>query len=234
MTNMLIAIDGPAGVGKTSTAQALAARLGIPALDTGAMYRAVAYAVMSRGVAVNDGDALNSLLKRLNFAFAQGADGERCWIDGEDVTAKLRTPDVTAMVSAVCEVPEVRAHLLTLQRQWAARGFGVMEGRDIGTVVLPNAGLKIYMTARPEVRAQRRGHELGLDDDPKALEKLAGELRGRDQRDAKRREAPMKPAADAVTLDASDLTFDEQVDFIVRLAAERFDLKTYQVATLAG
>ena len=227
----LIAIDGPAGAGKSSTARALAAKIGVPYLDTGALYRAATYAVIKSGISLDDSQAITHLVHNTEFRFIQSSSGTRIWVDGEEVTEKLRSPQVAKSISSVCEISEVRTNLVAMQRSWAKRHFGVMEGRDIGTVVLPDAGLKIYMIARPEIRAMRRGKELGIADNPTALSKLAKELAERDRRDMERHDSPLRQADDAVPLDTSDMTFDEQVDFIVRLAAERFEIKMYGMNT---
>lgn len=223
----LIAIDGPAGAGKSSTAREVAWRLGIPYLDTGALYRAAAWAVLNAGISPEDGEGVAGVIEKVNITFAQTAGGIRVWVDGVDVTQEIRTPEVNRAVISVCEVPAVRRKLVALQRRWAQRGFGVMEGRDIGTVVLPHAGLKIFMTARPEIRALRRGKELGLEGNPEALAQLSREIAERDRRDAERADSPLRKAEDAILLDTSEMTFSEQVNAILRLAAERFGLKLY-------
>ncbi len=227
MTLPLISIDGPAGAGKTSTSRAVAKRLGVPYLDTGAMYRAVTYAVMKKNVSYKDIGSIKRLLSTVNFSFSQGKNGTHVWMDEEEITDKLRSPELTRKISDVCEIREVRDFLVKLQRKWADRGFGVVEGRDIGTVVLPQAPLKVFMTAKPEIRALRRGKDLGIAEDSKALEQISKELSKRDKRDMEREESPLKPAKNAVVVDTSDVTFEEQVNKIVRLAAEKFDLKLY-------
>lgn len=227
MSLPLIAIDGPAGAGKTSTARQVAWRLGLPYLDTGALYRAAAWAVLKKNTPLTDQVAITQVVEKAVITTAQAQGGLRIWVDGTDVTTAIRQPDVNKAVSPVCEVSAVRRRLVAMQRDWAARGFGVMEGRDIGTVVLPDAKLKIFFTARPEIRAVRRAKELGIQDNPDAIAKLATEIAERDHRDASREDSPMKQAPDAILLDNSDMTFTEQVDRIVLLAAERFGLKTY-------
>lgn len=223
----LIAIDGPAGAGKSSTARQVAWRLGLPYLDTGALYRAAAWAVIKQRADPQDAMSVARTVDRANITFAQTSGGVRVWVDGTDVTVAIRQPDVNRAVSPVCEVPDVRRKLVAMQRSWAARGFGVMEGRDIGTVVLPHAGLKVFMTARPEIRATRRGRDLGLDQDPEALSKLTAEIAERDRRDRERTDSPLRPAGDSITLDTSDMTFDEQVNAIIRLAAGCFGTRLY-------
>lgn len=222
----LIAIDGPAGAGKSSTSIAVAWKLGIPYLDTGALYRAVAWYFIRHGVNMRSPATLERQIEKSGLVFTGGANGTRVWVENREITAVLRSQELTMKVGSVCEIPTVREWLVRVQRDWARRGFGIMEGRDIGTVVLPNASLKVYITARPEVRAGRRGLELGIDDG-EALSRLADEIAERDRRDAQRDESPMKPAKDAVVLDTSDLSFDEQVGSIIDLAAERFNLRIY-------
>ena len=227
MIPQFIAIDGPAGVGKSTTARAVAKRLGLPYLDTGALYRAASWIAKRRDIDLNNHQVVTRAVENARIVFLEGESATRVWIDGQEITNSLRTPEINQAVSSVCEIPAVRQHLVKLQREWAERGFGIMEGRDIGTVVLPNAGLKLYMTARPEIRAQRRGKEEGISDDPKALAKLAEELRVRDKRDMKRDDSPLRRARNAVLIDNSDITFDEQVTMIIRLASERFGAKLY-------
>jgi len=231
MSLPLIAIDGPAGAGKSSTARQVAWRLGLPYLDTGALYRAAAWAALKQRIDLKDQAAISRTVDKAVITFAQAQRGVKIWIDGFDVTDAIRLPDVNLAVSPVCEVSEVRRKLVAMQRNWAARGFGVLDGRDIGTVVCPNAGLKIFMTARPEIRAMRRGREIGVDQDPTALAKLTAEIVERDRRDTERADSPLKPAAEAVILDTSDLTFTEQVDTIVRMAGDRFGTRLYKAST---
>ncbi len=227
----LIAIDGPAGAGKSSTARQVAWRLGLPYLDTGALYRAAAWAALKQRTDVKDFASIARVVDKATITFAQAQRGVKVWVDGEDVTVAIRQPDVNKAVSPVCEVPEVRKKLVAMQRNWAARGFGVMEGRDIGTVVCPDAGLKVFMTARPEIRAMRRGKELGIDQAPQALARLTREIAERDRRDTERADSPLKPATDAVIFDTSDMTFIEQVDAIIRMASERFGTHLYGAST---
>jgi cytidylate kinase len=231
MTLPLIAIDGPAGAGKTSTARQVAWRLGIPYLDTGALYRAAAWAVLKQKVDPKDTTAVSRTVEKAVITFAQAQGGIRIWVDGTDVTVAIRQPDVNSIVSTVCEVSDVRVKLIAMQRDWARRGFGVMEGRDIGTVVLPHAQLKVFMTARPEIRALRRGKEMGIESNPEALARLAAEIAERDRRDMDRTNSPLRPAPDAVTLDSSEMMFEEQVTAILRLAATRFGTRLYAAAS---
>ncbi|MDP8241284.1 MAG: (d)CMP kinase [Candidatus Hatepunaea meridiana] len=223
----LIAIDGPAGAGKSTTSQAVARILGIPYLDTGALYRAAAWYFSKANVNIKMASAVNKQIDKCQLEFTEGVIGTRIWIDKNEITTQLRSQELTKRVGPVCELPAVREWLIGLQRVWAERGFGVIEGRDIGTVVLPRAGLKIYLTASPEVRAGRRAIELGINDDKQELTKLTNEIAQRDKRDSQRPESPMKPAKDAIILDTSELTFSEQVEKIVCLVGDRFNLKIY-------
>ncbi len=224
----LIAIDGPAGVGKSTTARAVALRLGIPFLDTGALYRAVTYAVMKNGISATDVAAVKRLLEKVKLTIIPGDKEQQVWLDDENVTQFLRSPEVTQKVSEVCEIHEVRIFLVDMQRNWARRGFGVVEGRDIGTVVFPKAGLKIFMTANPDIRAFRRGKDLGISEDSQALSTLSKELARRDKRDSERADSPLRQAADAMLIDTSDMTLDEQINAILRIIGERFSMKLFQ------
>lgn len=221
-----IAIDGPAGAGKSTTARAVARKLGLPYLDTGALYRAVTLAVQKRKIST-DTSAIKLLVESLDISFTEGDNGTRVWIDGDEVTDQLRSPEITQLASKICVLPEVRNPLSAWQKKWASRGFGVMEGRDVGTTLMPDAGLKIYMTANADIRAVRRARELGFDENPKAVSDLAKEIAERDHRDSERAESPLRIADDAVIIDTSNLTFEEQVSKIINLATERFDLTVY-------
>jgi len=233
MSLPLIAIDGPAGAGKSASAREVARRLGIPSLDTGALYRAAAWAVKMRNIDLNNTSAVARAVESMQYFILDSPAGTRIWINNQDATPYLRLSEITKAAGPVCEIPEVRRRLVTLQRVWAERGFGVMEGRDIGTVVLPKAGLKIFLTARPEVRVKRRARDLNLSEDPQTLAQLAEDLTKRDRRDVERSDSPLRPAADAILLDTSDLTLAKQVNFIIRLAADRFRLKLYSAVDYA-
>ncbi|MFP3899838.1 MAG: (d)CMP kinase [Acidimicrobiia bacterium] len=205
----VIAIDGPAGSGKSTVARRLAERLGLAYLDTGAMYRAVTFAALRRGIDPDDVEPVARLAESVDLEVDTG--GVR--VDGVDATIEIRGPEVSRAVSLVAANPAVRAAMVRRQREWAARhGGGVLEGRDIGTVVFPDASLKVYLNARPEVRAERRAAEVtNLD-----YETVAADLARRDALDQGRGESPLRPAADAVQLDTSDLTVDEIVDQLAR------------------
>lgn len=206
----VIAIDGPAGSGKSTIARALAARLGTEYLDTGAMYRAVTVAALDRGVDPSDADAVARIAESIELDL----DGTAVRLDGRDVTIAIRTAEVTDAVSAVARVPGVRAELVARQRAWvAARGGGVLEGRDIGTVVFPDATLKLYLTARPEVRAARRANEMGSAD----TAAVAAAITRRDATDSTRTASPLAVAGDAVEIDTSDRGVAEIVSGILGL-----------------
>ena len=211
----VVAIDGPAAAGKTTVAQALAERLGAIFLDTGLLYRAVTVAALEAGVDPNDGDALAALIRgsSLHIQPASTADGRALdvLVDGQDITTRLRTPEVDRNVSAVAEQAEVRRELLPVQRRIADGGRVVMVGRDIGTVVVPDAGVKLYLDASAEERARRRHRELvlkGLDID---YETVLDDLKRRDAIDSGREAAPLTQAPDAVLIDSNGKAVDEVV-----------------------
>lgn len=226
---MIVAIDGPAGSGKSTVARALAAREHLTYLDTGAMYRAVTCAALERGVDISDADAVAALARGLDISLTAGAGGERLTVDGEDRTAQIRTPEVDVNVSAVAAVPAVREAMVALQRKAAGAGDVVAEGRDIGTVVFPAAEVKVYLSADPSARARRRAVQRQGGDTAKdasaqadAAETAAieAELVARDKADSTREASPLRPAADAVHIDSTDLTVDEVCDRIAALMRE--------------
>jgi CMP/dCMP kinase len=205
----VIAIDGPAGSGKSTVAKRLAQRLGLSYLDTGAMYRAVTFAALRRGIDPADTEPVVTLAKAVEMDV--GIDKVR--VDGVDASIEIRGPEVSRAVSIVAANPGVREELVRRQREWAAEhGGGVVEGRDIGTVVFPEAPLKAYLTARPEIRAARRAAEVeGLD-----YETVASDMARRDAFDSGREASPLLKADDAVEVDTSDLSVDEIVESLVR------------------
>ena len=209
----VIAIDGPAGSGKSTVARALAERLGLEYLDTGAMYRAVTFAALRHGLDPADQAPVAELARRIDISI-----GEEVVVDGVDASIEIRGPAVTSAVSLVANNPEVRTELVSRQREWAnLRKGGVLEGRDIGTVVFPDAAAKVYLSARPEVRAQRRAKEVtDLD-----YETVAADLVRRDTLDSGREHDPLREADDAVHVDTSDLSVAEIVDQIVAMLEQR-------------
>jgi cytidylate kinase len=219
---MIIAIDGPAGAGKSTIARSVAASLGLTYLDTGAMYRAVTHAALQESVPLDDGIALGRLAERLDLRFAPAADafdGEpRVVAAGGDVTDAIRSPRVSAAVSQVSAHHEVRQALTARQRHLAAKGDMVLEGRDIGTVVCPDAEVKVFLTASVEERARRRQQQLAAQGVHQPLETLAADLARRDLSDEGRAVAPLRKAGDAVEVDTTHLAIADVVAVITALA----------------
>ena len=216
-----IAIDGPAGAGKSTVAKALAEALGAMYLDTGAMYRAFGLAMLRAGVDVNDHDAVAARTEDVDIMVEPSAEGQRIYLAGEDVTGAIRTPEVAGAASSISAVAEVRERMVALQRKIASGHDVIMDGRDIGTVVLPNATLKVYLTASPEARAQRRCAELEEKGQPEPFGKVLEDIKARDYRDTHRAASPLRPAEDAVLLDTSDMDRDQVVEALRRMAEAR-------------
>ncbi len=227
METVIVAIDGPSGTGKSSTSKAVAAKLGLSYLDTGAQYRAITWWMISNGVDVSDAEAVaNAAAKPV---IVSGTDPARptITVDGADAAGPIRTEEVTSKVSAVSAVPEVRARITELQRSIAKNTDGgiVVEGRDIGTTVLPDADLKIFLTASPEARAARRSGELkGVD-----VAATQQALIKRDAADSSRKTSPLAKADDAVEVDTTDLTLDQVIECVVTLVEELRSRDTAQV-----
>ncbi len=222
---LIIAIDGPAGSGKTTTAKLVAHELGYLHLDTGAMYRGVAEKVLRAGIDPSDRVAISRLVESTTVTLRQTGNGVHVLLDGEDVTSRIRGTDVTRIVSAVSSVPEVRRAMVSYQRSMGKDGGVVVEGRDIGTVVFPDAGLKIFLVADLQARAHRRQLELHNAGIEASLEWLAQEIQERDTKDSTRSDSPLQQASDAVVLDTSELTIAQQVEFIVSLARKRMQVQ---------
>ena len=213
-----ITLDGPSGTGKSSVARDVARKLGAAYLDTGAMYRAATVAVLDAGVSLDDKVAVARAVSEADIHVGTSARREVVMVDGVDVRERIRGAEVTRAVSPVSAVPAVRRLLVARQRELvAAADAVVVEGRDIGTVVLPDATLKIYLTAAPEVRAQRRATQLGVTDKDK-IAALAQDLRRRDEHDSSRADSPLRPAVDAIVVDSTDLDREAVVGKVVELA----------------
>lgn len=218
---IVIAIDGPSGAGKSTTARAVAARLGYDFVDTGAMYRAVTHAALAAGVPPAEGSALEQLLADVSLEIAAQGAGTRVLVNGADVTEAIRSADVTSAVSAYSALASVRKTMVERQRLFGAHGGVVVEGRDIGTVVFPSAELKIFLDATIDERARRRREELERAGRRVSHEEVAFGIARRDALDSSRAMSPLVAARDAIHLDTSHLTFEQQVDEIVSLARER-------------
>jgi cytidylate kinase len=213
-----VTLDGPSGTGKSSVARAVAAKLGADYLDTGAMYRAATVAVLDAGVDPEDAEAVARVVAAARIEVGTTAGEELVLVDGVDVAERIRGAAVTRAVSPVSAVPAVRRQLVDQQRSLVAAATAVVvEGRDIGTVVLPDATCKIYLTAAPEVRAERRAGQLGLTE-PDEIAALAEDLRRRDEYDSSRADSPLRPAADAVVVDSTDMDREAVVERVVELA----------------
>ena len=218
---LIITIDGPAGAGKSTVAQSLAARLGLTYVDSGATYRAAALKVVQLGVSLDDEDAVAAVIAAAPIEIVTDEGQSVVYLDGSNVAQAIRTPEVTLAAAQVSRLPEVRKKLIALQRS-LARGKGVvMEGRDIGTVVFPDAPLKIFLKADVEERARRRLNQDLHDGRARTLEQTAYDIGRRDQLDAERKVSPLVPALDAIEIDSTRLSADEVVDRIIALARER-------------
>ena len=225
--SLSLAIDGPAGAGKSTVARRVADALGFTYIDTGVMYRALAWAVMDSGTDPQDTEAVLALAGHLDIHLEPG----RVWADGREITEWIRSPEISNLTSPLASLPEVRARMVTLQQAMARRGGVVMEGRDIGTVVLPEAEVKIFLTASLAERVRRRREELSAKGVERDLETLEQEIAARDARDSNRDTAPLKAAADAICLDSDLLSADEVVVEILKLV-QQLEVKTIQTKTV--
>lgn len=209
----VIALDGPGGSGKSTVAKLVAAETGLPYLDTGAMYRAITFGVLQRDIDPTDWPAINEILPAMDLDLT----GDTVMVDGVDATTAIRGTEVTNNVSAVSANPEVRTALVRLQREWIDKsGGGVLEGRDIGTVVVPSAALKVFVTASARERARRRALESGAD-----IDEVEADLIRRDTADSERADSPLRPADDAVTIDTTDHEIADVVNMVVEMATDR-------------
>ena len=216
-----VAIDGPVGAGKSTVADAVAARLGILHLDTGAMYRALGLTALRRGIDTQDEQAIVDLCRGLNISVSHEEDGQHTFVEGEDVTGLIRTPEVSMAASTVSRYAEVRKAMVKLQQKLAAETDMLLDGRDICTTVLPNATAKIYLTASAEERARRRFLELQKKGSTETFEQVLEEVKKRDEQDMNRKVEPLRQAEDAVLVDSTNMTFDEVVDAILAIVEEK-------------
>lgn len=216
-----VAIDGPVGAGKSTIARAAAERLGFIYADTGALYRAVGLYCIRNGVDLDDKSAVASAVGGVQPEIRLCGGVQHVFLNGEDVSKQIRLPEVSMAASAVSSVPEVRAALLGMQRDIAAKNSVIMDGRDIGTVVLPNADVKIFLTAAAEIRARRRFDELCAKGADVTFEEVLSDLNKRDYNDSHRAAAPLKQAADAVLADTSGLDFEQSVELVCGIIKER-------------
>lgn len=222
MKPVVVAIDGPAGAGKSTVSRMLARRLGYRYVDTGAMYRVIGLLAAREGIPPDDAQRLAELCRRTRIEFREGPDGAmHVLANGEDVTAAIRTAEVAQWASKTSAVPEVRACLVAQQREMGRDGGVVMEGRDIGTVVFPEAEVKVFLDASALERARRRAAELHREVTEAEIEKVAREIAERDERDRNREHAPLRPAADAILVDTTDRTVDEIVQMLYQVVCER-------------
>lgn len=216
-----VAIDGPAGAGKSTIARAAAAQLGFVYVDTGALYRTIGLAVCRRGIDGTDVPGILTTLPEIQVGLTYQDGAQHVLLDGEDVSDAIRTPQISTYASQVSSVPEVRAYLLDLQRDLARRQSVIMDGRDIGTVILPDAKVKIFLTASPEKRAARRCAELREKGQDVTVEGILADMERRDALDASRAVAPLKQAEDAVLVDTSDLTLEQSIEAVLTVICDK-------------
>lgn len=221
MKNIAVAIDGPSGAGKSTIARAVAKQMGFLYVDTGAMYRTIGLYMHEHGIAGDDPVRVPAALPQVHMELRYEKGVQRIWLDGRDVSEEIRTPIISRYASQVSAIQPVRDFLLETQRDMAKKHSVIMDGRDIGTVILPDAQVKIFLTASPEKRAQRRYEELLEKDEKVTLEQVLADMRQRDEKDEKRSSAPLKQAEDAVLVDTSDLTLEESIAAITALIQEK-------------
>ena len=216
-----IAMDGPVGAGKSSIAKAVADRLGILHLDTGAMYRAVGLSAIRAGVDLQDEAAVTAHTKRIDVAVAHSVTGQRTIVDGEDVTDYIRTPEVSMAASTVGKYAGVRREMVAIQQKLAASTPMLVDGRDICVRVLPNATVKLFLTASAEERARRRWNEMKDKPDAPSYEEVLRDLRARDEQDMNREVDPLRPTEDAVIVDSTEMNFEQVVQYILNIVEEK-------------
>ena len=221
MKYISVAIDGPSGAGKSTVARAAAAKLGYVYVDTGAMYRSIGLAVCRRGIAGEDTAGIIATLPEIAIQLTYQDGAQRVLLNGEDVSSAIRAEEIGMAASAVAAIPAVRTFLLDAQRTLAASRDVLMDGRDIGTVVLPNATVKIFLTATPEARAERRYKELLMKGEKHDYQNVLADVRARDYQDTHRAAAPLRQAEDAVLVDTSELNFDQSFEALKKVIQDR-------------
>ena len=220
-----VAVDGPSGAGKSTLSKAVARELGIVYVDTGAIYRTIGYYIFREGIDPKDAGTVVAALPLIHVDMCYSEDGlQHMLLNGEDVTEQIRLPEISMYASAVSAIPPVRDYLLEMQRDMARRSSVIMDGRDIGTVVLPDAQVKIFLTADVEVRARRRTAELELRGTPKPFEQVLEEMKQRDWADSHRDAAPLQEAEDAIRVDTTDMDFQQSKEAILQVIRRRTQL----------
>ena len=220
-----VAVDGPSGAGKSTLSKAVARELGIVYVDTGAIYRTIGYYIFREGIDPKDAGAVVAALPLIHVDMCYSEDGlQHMLLNGEDVTEQIRLPEISMYASAVSAIPPVRDYLLEMQRDMARRSSVIMDGRDIGTVVLPDAQVKIFLTADVEVRARRRTAELELRGTPKPFEQVLEEMKQRDWADSHRDAAPLQEAEDAIRVDTTDMDFQQSKEAVMQVIRRRTQL----------
>ena len=220
-----VAVDGPSGAGKSTLSKAVARELGVVYVDTGAIYRTIGYYIFREGIDPKDAGAVVAALPLIHVDMCYSEDGlQHMLLNGEDVTEQIRLPEISMYASAVSAIPPVRDYLLEMQRDMARRSSVIMDGRDIGTVVLPDAQIKIFLTADVEVRARRRTAELELRGTPKPFEQVLEEMKQRDWADSHRDAAPLQEAEDAIRVDTTDMDFQQSKEAIMQVIRRRTQL----------
>lgn len=218
-----VAIDGPAGAGKSSVAKMVAEKLGYVYVDTGAMYRAITWSVLDQNINLNDAKRILIMLENIDLTLKPSHAGQQFWINGQDVTSHIRSPLINQNVSRIAQMPNVRQFLTDIQKRMSTEGGIVMDGRDIGTIVMPDAQLKIFLTASVEERARRRYVELRAAGNDLVMDQLIKEISERDRMDEQREISPLCQAEDAIFLDCTELSMRQVIDMIVELSISKIN-----------
>ena len=221
MATFKIAIDGPAGAGKSTVAKAVAQKLGMIYIDTGAMYRAVGLGAVRRGIDTSNAKAVEEILDMLDIGICHSDEGQQIYLNGENVSKEIRLPEISVAASNVAVIPAVRLKLVEIQRALAEKTDVIMDGRDIGTYVLPDAQLKIFLTADPMARAKRRFDEFSEKGVATTLDEVYRDMVYRDKNDSGREFAPLRPAEDSILVDSTELSIEETIERIEKIAAEK-------------